>query len=115
MLYVCLNLTIAKPHNLDAKAIDFLIAFTQADLEEDIWMYLPIGFEVDGHTEAISERSSLLKLNKNVYGLKQGSYNWYEKLRKSCLCIGNVLFLMIGGTYFHLEPSHAVHTRLRKD
>ena len=26
-----------------------------------------------------------------------------------------VLFLVPGGTYFHLEPLHAVHTRLRKD
>ena len=26
-----------------------------------------------------------------------------------------LLFLVPGGTYFHLEPSHAVHTRLRKD
>ena len=41
-------------------------------------------------------------MNKNLYGLKQGSYNWYEKLKKSlvyrgfkpydidpCLYIGN--------------------------
>ena len=26
-----------------------------------------------------------------------------------------LLFLVPGGTYFHLEPSHAVHTRLHKD
>ena len=26
-----------------------------------------------------------------------------------------ILFLVPGGTYFHLELSHAVHTRLRKD
>ena len=26
----------------------------------------------------------------------------------------NLLFLVPGGTYFHLESSHAVHTRLRK-
>ena len=26
-----------------------------------------------------------------------------------------VLFLVPGGTYFHLEPPHAVYTRLRKD
>ena len=26
-----------------------------------------------------------------------------------------ILFLVPSGTYFHLELSHAVHTRLRKD
>ena len=31
-----------------------VLAFPQSDLEEDIWMYLPIGFQVNGHTEAIS-------------------------------------------------------------
>ena len=76
MMSVRLILAIAKLHNLDSKAIEFVIAFPQSDLEEDIWMYLPIGFQVDGHTEASSKRSFLLKYNKNLYGLKQGSYNW---------------------------------------
>ena len=83
MMYVRLIVAISKLHNLNSKAIDFVLAFPQADLEEDIWMYLPIGFQVDGHTESSSECSFLLKLNKNVYGLKQGSYNWYKKLKKS--------------------------------
>ena len=77
MLYVRLILAIAKLQNLNSKEIDFVLAFPQADLEEDIWIYIPIGFQVDGHTEASSGRSFLLKLNKNLYGLKQGSYNWY--------------------------------------
>ena len=76
MLSVRLILAIDKLHNLDSKASDFVHAFPQADLEEDIWMYLPIGFQVDGHTEASSERIFLLKFNENLYGLKQGSYNW---------------------------------------
>ena len=38
MLYVRLILAIAKLHNLNLKAIDFLLAFPQADLEEDKWM-----------------------------------------------------------------------------
>ena len=70
-------------------------------------MYLPVGFQVDGHTKASSERSFLLKLNKNVYGLNQGSYNWYNKLKKSlvnqgfkpsdidpCLYIGNGMIIL---------------------
>ena len=52
MLSVRLILAIAKLHNLDSKAIDFVLALPQAYLEEDIWMYLLIGFQVDGHTEA---------------------------------------------------------------
>ena len=85
MLTVRLILTIAKLHKLDSKAIDFVLAFLQADLEEDIWMQLPICFQVDGQTEADSDRQYVLKLNKNLYGLKQGSYNWYEKLKKSLM------------------------------
>ena len=65
-------------------------------------MQLPIIFQVNGQTEAYSKRHYILKLNKNLYGLKQWSYNWNEKLKKSlvdqgfkpsdidpCLHIGN--------------------------
>ena len=46
MLSVRLILAIAKLHNLNSKAIDFVLAFPQEYLEEDIWIYLPIGFQV---------------------------------------------------------------------
>ena len=68
---------------MESKAINFVLAFPQADLKEDIWMNLPIGFQVDGQTEADSDRHYVLKLNKNLYGPKQGSFNWYEKLKTS--------------------------------
>ena len=44
-------------------------------------MYLPIGFQVNGQTEADSDRHYLLKLDRSLYGLKQGSFNWYQKLK----------------------------------
>ena len=45
-------------------------------------MQLPIVFQVDGQTEAYSDKQYVLKLNKNIYGLKQGSFEWYDKLKK---------------------------------
>ena len=107
MLSVRLILAIAKIHKLDSKAIDFVLAFPQADLKEDIWMQLPIGFQIDGQTEADSDRHYVLKLNKSLYGLKQASFNWYEKLKTSledrnfkpseidpCLYIGNGMIVL---------------------
>ena len=43
-------------------------------------MELPIGFVID--EAAYGEiRSYFIKLNNNLYGLKQASLNWYDKLR----------------------------------
>ena len=62
--------------------MDFVLAFPPVDPEEYIWMQLTIGFQADGETEEDSDRNYVLKLNKNIYGLKQGSYNWYKKLKE---------------------------------
>ena len=70
-------------------------------------MKLPIGFQVDGQTEAYFDKQYFLKPNKNIYGLKQGSFNWYEKLNNllvdryfklssidTCLYIGNGMIVL---------------------
>jgi len=79
MISIKLLLEIAKNHGLKSKLIDFVLAFLQADLDIDIWMELPIGFQ----TIKDPDHSHLyvLKLKKNLYGLKQASFNWYKKLR----------------------------------
>ena len=48
-------------------------------------MQLPTGFQLDGQTEADFDKHYVLKLNKNFYGLKQRSYNWYRKLMASLI------------------------------
>ena len=50
ILTVRLILEAAKIYCLDSKAIDFVFSFLQADLEEDMWMQLPIGLQADGQT-----------------------------------------------------------------
>ena len=61
MLTVRLILVISKINSLDSKAIDFVLSFPQADLEEYIRMQLPIGFKVDRQTEAGSDKQYILK------------------------------------------------------
>ena len=61
ILTVRLILAIYKIHSLDSKAIYFVLAFTQTYLEEDIWMQLPIGYQVNGQTEADFDKQYVLK------------------------------------------------------
>ena len=71
---VRLILAISMIHRLETKSIDFVLAFPQADLERDVFMELPYGFE-HGY-----KGQYVLKLKKNVYGLCDASYNWFKKL-----------------------------------
>ena len=70
-------------------------------------MHLPIEFQVDDQTESDSDNQYFLKLNKNIYGIKQVSFNWYKKLKKfifntyfkpsaidPCLHIGNFTIVL---------------------
>jgi hypothetical protein len=45
-------------------------------------MYLPVGFHVDTENES---KCHILKLNKSLYGLNQGSLNWFEKLKQGLI------------------------------
>jgi hypothetical protein len=65
--------TLAAMHNLKGKQIDFTQAFPQAKLKEDTYLRFPEGFE---H----KKQKWALKLKRNLYGLVQGSRNWFLKL-----------------------------------
>ena len=68
---VRLLLTICNLHKFHSQSTDFVLSFPQADLDIDIYKEFPQGIEV-----ADGNGSHLLKLNKNLYGLKQASHNW---------------------------------------
>jgi len=74
MISIKLILVIAKIHGLKSKSIDSMLAFPQADLDIDIWMELPIEFQMIEDLD--HSQFYLLKLKKNLYGLKQASLNW---------------------------------------
>ena len=55
---------------LHLEQLDVKIAFPHGDLEEDIYMQQPQGYEVKG------EDNLVYKLNKSLYGLKQALRQW---------------------------------------
>ncbi len=61
-------LSIAATQDYELRQLDVPQAFTQAELEEDVYMELPEGFEQPG---------MVCHLKKSLYGLKQSPRNWY--------------------------------------
>mmetsp|Transcript_17586 Transcript_17586/g.24799 ORF Transcript_17586/g.24799 Transcript_17586/m.24799 type:complete len:83 (+) Transcript_17586:2579-2827(+) len=58
-------LIISILHDLDIRALDFVLAFSQVDLYEEVYMGLRFGFTCG------AKREYVLKLNKFLYGLCQ--------------------------------------------
>lgn len=75
---VRLLLTISTVFDLQTRSIDFVLAFPQADLDVPVFMELPMGMEIPGSKKG----EYVLELKKSLYGLKQASSNWFEKLKK---------------------------------
>jgi hypothetical protein len=73
---------LASMMNLESQQIDFKQAFMQANLEDDVYMCLPQGCQVD------NTDNWCIKLNKILYGLIQASCSWYKLLTTILLKLG---------------------------
>ena len=51
-------LTISQVHNLPSRSIDFVLAFPQADIKDDVYMEVPVGME----PESGNSKTKVLKL-----------------------------------------------------
>ncbi|PHT51451.1 Retrovirus-related Pol polyprotein from transposon TNT 1-94 [Capsicum baccatum] len=59
--------------DLKVEQLDVKATFLHGDLEEEIYMDQPEGFEVN------RKKHMVYKLNKSLYGLKQAPRQWYKK------------------------------------
>ncbi|CAL1369479.1 unnamed protein product [Linum trigynum] len=66
-------LGLAASLDLEVEQLDVKMAFLHGDLEEEIYMDQPEGFEVKGKEDLVR------RLRKSLYGLKQAPRQWYKK------------------------------------
>ena len=69
-------------------------AFTQSEVDAEIYVEMPEGFAVEGH---------VLKLNKALEGIKQGAHLWYERNSSALISVGFVASLTEPNLYIHNE------------
>ena len=75
---ILLLLSIIK--QLNTRSIDFVLAFPQAEINVDVFMRLPFGFESPS-----DDQLYVLRLKKNIYGLKDASKTFWDKLQTTQL------------------------------
>ena len=104
---ICTIFAVACRNNWPIDVFDFSSAFLNAKLDETIYLEQP------PHHELADRNKYVLKLNKALYRLKQGSRKWYETL---CAALADLSFQRAKadhGVFFKREDSHlmvmAVH------
>jgi Reverse transcriptase (RNA-dependent DNA polymerase)/GAG-pre-integrase domain len=76
-------LTQALINGWHTRQLDFVLAYPQADVECDLYLEIPLGFEFEG-----SRKTHCLKLIKNLYGSKAAGRVWQQHLFKGLADIG---------------------------
>ncbi|MCO5567241.1 hypothetical protein L7F22_020930 [Adiantum nelumboides] len=75
-----LVLGLVATDDLELNQMDVKTAFLHGDLEEDVYMIQPEGFEME--SEKTKRAKLVCRLCKALYDLKQGSRQWYLKFDK---------------------------------
>jgi len=71
-------------NNWYTRQIDFVLAYTQAPVERELYMEIPKGVTLEG----ANRKDYVLQLLRNLYGQKQAGRVWYEHLVQGLLKIG---------------------------
>ena len=96
---VRLMLILSIVHGLETRQVDAVNAFAQADLDRDVFVELPKGYQHmhDG-------MDCVLKLNKSLYGMSDALLMFFELLKKNLLEVGFKQFE-------HIDPCLFVHKK----
>jgi hypothetical protein len=121
---ICLLLTLTLVLGWYTRQINFVLAFPQAHTRTDLFMEVPSHFEVingelSRNTSAPNPRHqpNVLKLLKNLYGLKDAGLTWFEHLKgglesrgfrqslvEPCMFVKDKLILLVYGMWMTVSP-----------
>jgi len=71
-------------HGWHTVQLDYVLAFTQAPVDRDLYMHIPKGFQIDGAKKG----EYVLQVKRNVYGQKQAGRVWNKYLVKGLKELG---------------------------
>ncbi|RVW98977.1 Retrovirus-related Pol polyprotein from transposon TNT 1-94 [Vitis vinifera] len=75
-------LSLAVNQDCCLQQLDIKNAFLNGDLEEEVYMEIPLGFEES------MVKNQVCKLQKSLYGLKQSPRAWFDRFTKAVLKLG---------------------------
>jgi hypothetical protein len=91
--------SIAVQLGLQIQHMDFDTAYLNSDLQEEIFMKIPYGFDVENEARLAGldpqHPRLCLRVNKSIYGLKQSGRNWNKDV--------NTLLTQLGFTQLQLD------------
>lgn len=88
------------------RQIDYVQAYPQADIEVDLYMEIPKGFEIKGSKPG----EFVLKLHKNIYGQKQAGRVWNQHLVNRLKSIGFIQCKSDECVFFKGNAVYALYT-----
>ncbi|THG98301.1 hypothetical protein EW026_g3860 [Hermanssonia centrifuga] len=91
-------LALTAHHDLEIHQMDVKSAFLNGDLNEEIYMQCPPGFE--------AKDGKVWKLNKSLYGLRQTSRKWYKRVCAEFKAMGFTRSDYDHAIFFKLEDGH---------
>ena len=95
---VRLMLILSIVYNLHTRQVDYVNAFCQSDINNDVFIELPRGYRHNNDVDCV------LKLNKSLYGMSDAPLMFFEHLKKN---LEDLKFKQLE----HIDPCLFVHAK----
>ena len=101
-----LLLILVLVHSWHTKQLDYVLTFTQEPVDQNLYMKIPKGFEVEGAKRG----EYVFKIKKNTYGQKQAGRMWNKHLCAKLEKVGIKQSIIEKCTFFKEEMIHVLYT-----